>query len=244
MPRISDRLHRVNQLLSEAYGPPPRTPLPFGNKKDPLDELIFITLSQRTHGPGTDRAFENLKARFSSWDEVAEAPLEEITRLIEPSGLAFLKAPRILRILRDIVADRGSCDLSFLHECSDDQAYAYLQNRLRAGYKTTWCVMLYSLSRDVFPADVHALRVLRRLGLLPTEHRHETVNRRIHDFVPPGNRYELHVNLILHGRAVCRERPACGQCVLKPMCPWAAIHSSGEHCGDALLGRNHSSRVI
>jgi endonuclease III len=203
---------------------PKRFPLPFANKADPLDELVFITLSQRTHGPGTSRAFDNLKSRFATWDEAAEASLQVITELIEPSGLAFLKAPRILRILHDIKADQGRCDISFLHELSDDEAYAYLQNRLRAGYKTTWCVLLYSLGRDVFPADAHALRVLRRLGVLPTGHRHETINRRIHQFVPPGNRFELHVNLILHGRAVCREKPLCDRCVLRSRCVWFANH--------------------
>ena len=38
--------------------------------------------------------------------------------------------------------------------------------------------------------------------------------------VTPEDAYELHVNLIRHGRAVCRPKPRCGECALRRMCPW------------------------
>ena len=28
------------------------------------------------------------------------------------------------------------------------------------------------------------------------------------------------MNLIRHGRAVCRPKPRCGECALRRMCPW------------------------
>ena len=36
---------------------------------------------------------------------------------------------------------------------------------------------------------------------------------------PPEDAYELHLNLIRHGRAICRPRPRCGECELRRMCP-------------------------
>jgi endonuclease III len=36
----------------------------------------------------------------------------------------------------------------------------------------------------------------------------------------PDDAYELHMNLITHGRRVCRPRPRCDACGLRPMCPW------------------------
>jgi endonuclease III len=38
--------------------------------------------------------------------------------------------------------------------------------------------------------------------------------------IPPEDAHELHVNLIRHGRAVCRPKPRCGECSLRRMCPW------------------------
>ena len=43
----------------------------------------------------------------------------------------------------------------------------------------------------------------------------------------PEDAYELHVNLITHGRRVCRPRPRCEQCGLRRMCPWLPA-SSGQ----------------
>ena len=38
--------------------------------------------------------------------------------------------------------------------------------------------------------------------------------------VDPEDAYELHMNLIRHGRAICRPKPRCGECALRRMCPW------------------------
>ena len=36
----------------------------------------------------------------------------------------------------------------------------------------------------------------------------------------PGDAYELHINLIRHGREVCRPTPRCEVCALRRMCPY------------------------
>ena len=38
--------------------------------------------------------------------------------------------------------------------------------------------------------------------------------------VDPEDAYELHMNLIRHGREVCRPKPRCEECGLRRMCPW------------------------
>ena len=66
-----------------------------GNKDDPLDELVFILLSQMTTGPSYNRVFDQLKAACPSWDAVLEMPLERLQALIKDAGLSNQKAPRI-----------------------------------------------------------------------------------------------------------------------------------------------------
>jgi endonuclease III len=43
---------------------------------------------------------------------------------------------------------------------------------------------------------------------------------------PPEDAYEFHINLIQHGRAICRPRPRCWECGLRRMCPWYREHKA------------------
>ena len=76
----------------------------------PIDELVLTVLSQNTNDRNRDVAYERLRDRFESWDEVREAPVDEVEEAIRPGGLAVTKAPRIQEILRAI----GDDDLSRL----------------------------------------------------------------------------------------------------------------------------------
>ena len=85
--------------------------------------------------------------------------------------------------------------------------------------------MLYSFGRQVFPADTHVGRVLsrpepyRELGLSLEGLDHKQLQRELIDLIPPNLRYSLHVNLVQHGRTVCRSiAPLCNQCELRTFC--------------------------
>ena len=79
--------------------------------------------------------------------------------------------------------------------------------------------MIFSFDRPEIPVDVHVMRVGGRLGLFregaPFDEAHEEM-RAVTD---PEDAYELHINLITHGRRVCRPKPRCGECGLARMCP-------------------------
>jgi endonuclease III len=87
---------------------------------------------------------------------------------------------------------------------------------------------MYTLGRDVFPADVHCLRVMERLGwLMRNGQRMETMADEAQSLIPPALRKELHISLIQHGRAVCKPaKPDCGACCLARFCRMC-------HSGDA-----------
>src|SRR5688500_12046613 len=105
---------RVHELLIQEYGT--RTPL----VRDPLDGLILIILSQATSDINSDRAFRNLQENYPSWDTVLSAPLGEVADAIRCGGLANQKAARIQQLLREIQAERGNLDLSWLHDASTE----------------------------------------------------------------------------------------------------------------------------
>ena len=200
------RLRAIGRRLARAYGtPPPPRHLP------PLEELVLTVLSQHTSDTNRDRAYADLRRRFPSWDEVADAPLPALGRAIKRGGLGPTKAVRIRAILRAI--RDGGVPL-------DERAFTGME----VGPKTAACVLLFSLDRAYFPVDTHVHRVAKRLGLVSARADAVATQVAFQESVPPEDMYPLHMNLIRHGRAVCVAlRPRCSECVLNDLCPKVGV---------------------
>lgn len=186
---------------------------------DPLDVLIQTILSQSTTNVNSHRAFESLKKRFPTWESARRARASSIEAAIRSGGLARQKSVRIKTLLNEIHRKRGSLDLSFLHTAPLDQAREFLSGFKGVGPKTVACTLLFACNRPVFPIDTHIFRIGRRLGLIPARCSDEEAHRLMERMIPPERHYEVHVNLIRHGRKVCRPTgPLCEQCCLIDYC--------------------------
>ncbi len=84
--------------------------------------------------------------------------------------------------------------------------------------------MLFTFGRPEIPVDMHVKRVGGRLGLFRPNASFEEAHDEMLAITPPEDAYELHINLIRHGRAICRPQPRCGECALRRMCPWYRRH--------------------
>ena len=209
-------LHYIVQNLERVYGVPENK-----RSSDPLDMLIKIILSQATSDTNSHRTFAALKKRFHTWDAALRARTQTIAETIRSGGLANQKAQVIKDVLRQIKDEHGTLDLDFLHEFDAGAATRYLKQFRGIGPKTIACTLLFACRKEVFPLDTHIFRVLRRVGLIPqkcTDQRaHEIMNRT----VPKGKFYSFHVNLIRHGRALCRPRePLCERCPIVEYCDY------------------------
>src|SRR5438445_8105324 len=112
--RLRRKVHRIAALLHSAYGSPHHD-----NKEDPLDELIFIVLSQMTTQPSFGRVFQRLRARIGRWDRLLDMSLPRIRRLIGDAGLSNQKAPRLRAIVRRLLADFGRVSLARLRQANN-----------------------------------------------------------------------------------------------------------------------------
>jgi len=213
----------VADRLNAEYGKPNYDPLPLGNKPDPVDELVYIILTVMTEF-GIERVYSAIRQRFATWDDVLAAPASALAETLQPIGLSNQRAARIRGLLEEIQRREGKLDLSRLRQLSDAEAETYLCTLPGVGKKVARCVMLYSLGREVFPVDAHVLRVLKRLGLAEPDLTLQRAQDVLQERVPEFLRYTLHVNLVVHGRTVCRARkPKCGECVLASRCPSAQV---------------------
>jgi len=205
------RVLAIRDRLRELYGS--RRNDPHG---DPVHELVLTILSQNTSDGNRDVAYRRLRDRFDDWTEIRDAPTEAVIEAIRPGGLANTKAPRIQQVLAELGDDP---DLEWLRETPRGDAIAYLTSLPGVGRKTAACVMIFALDRPEIPVDTHVHRVGGRLGLFPPRIALEAAHDEMLAITDPEDAYELHLNLIAHGRTICRPRPRCGECELARMCP-------------------------
>jgi len=182
----------------------------------PIAELVRTVLSQNTSDGNRDRAYGRLRERFPTWEGVRDAPVEEVIEALRPGGLANTKAPRIQAILREL---DDHPDLDWLEDAPRDEAIGFLVALPGVGRKTAACVMIFTFDRPEIPVDTHVYRVGTRLGLFRQGASFEEAHDEILRMVDPEDAYEFHINLIRHGRAICRPRPHCDECELLRMCP-------------------------
>jgi endonuclease-3 len=205
----------VCSRLERTYGLPR-----LGNPEDPLDDFVFIVLSNKTSPAVAARTYEAVKAAFPSWDALLESDPRKLRALLKPAGLSRVKADQIRKAVRAIRRDFGACDLSSLRNLPADQAEAYMASLPGASTKVAKCVALYTLGAAVLPVDAHVHRVASRLGWT-ARRRADQCHEELEALVPLQWRYAFHVGCILHGREICRQRrPACSECNLRHHCEY------------------------
>ena len=192
-----------------------------GNLDDPLDELIFIILSDQTEEYAYVKTYKALRESSPTWEYVRREPVDSIAAAIKHGGLQNKKARYIKGALERIKADFGELSLDSLREMSDEEAILYLDSLPGVSAKNARCILMYSMNRKVFPVDTHVWRICRRLGLTPPVPKPTTAQQRdLEAIVPEEIRYSLHVNMVSHGREVCTTYwPKCEECVLADICP-------------------------
>ena len=194
------------------------------NRKNPLDELLFIFCSTKTQESSYLGTYAALREEFSTFSRLAEAPAEFIARPLVPGGLHRQKSQAIRSTCDAIIARFGRLTLAPLQDLDDAACEAFLTSLPGVGKKIARCVMMYSLGREVFPVDTHCWRIARRLGWVrPTQKDGHCAPRdmdRLQQKIPPALRFSLHVNFVSLGREFCTAgAPDCDGCPIRSLCP-------------------------
>lgn len=220
---IRDKFDEIERLLDVTYGP-----RVLRESGDPISELIGTILSQNTSDVNTARSMARLREEFPTWEEVSEAPVEDVVDAIRSGGLANRKAPRIQAVINTVVERRGDTDLRFLAVLPLAEAQEWLTSMHGVGPKTAACVLLFSLGRPAMPVDTHVHRVMLRLGVVPPRTSPENTERILEALIGPEPQrvYAVHVETISHGRQICKAlRPKCDICPLRELCDYAQSRS-------------------
>lgn len=213
------RVRALARRLERVHGP-----FQAKSKGDPVAGLVQTILSQATSDHNSTLAFERLKARFPHWNDLLEAPVEELEAAIRPGGLSHNKARTIREVLTKLRDRPEGWSLDHLSALPVSEAIDQLRSLPGVGVKTASCVLLFDLGRPVMPVDTHVHRLSRRLGLADQRATAEQTFEVLMAIIPPELICPVHLWLIAHGRAVClARRPRCRGCSLADLCPSRSV---------------------
>jgi endonuclease III len=210
---VTEKVVSCIRVLEELYGVPKVDPM------NPVDLLVMTILSQNTSDTNSLRAFGHLKSSYAGYEEILVAKVEDIADKIRTGGLADIKARRIKETLSKICRDAGAITLSFLADLDKNKAREYLLTLPGVGPKTAAVVLLFAFGFPFMPVDTHVYRVSRRLGIIAEDANIEMAQSILEENVPPEKYLSLHLNLLNHGRRICKARgPKHEVCALRDYC--------------------------
>ena len=213
---LTEKAKQITLALERKFGVPKRE-----NILDPLSTLVLTVLSQSTNDKNRDTAYQQLKKRFPTWEDVMNGNVKKIADAIRPGGLANQKSERIKNILKWIYDEYGSLNLDCLCDMEADQTIEKFTRLKGVGVKTISVVMMFSCGIDIFPVDTHVHRICRRMGLVPEKASAEKTFWEMRPLVPRGKSFSLHMNFLKLGRTICYARkPRCEKCSIMRFCDY------------------------
>jgi endonuclease-3 len=216
------KVKKVIQILEDLYG------VPEAERIDPVDLLVATILSQNTTDKNSLKAFGNLKSSYLDYESLLSAPEAQIEEKIRVGGLAEMKSNRIKAALEKIKADAGSIDLGFIGEMDLREARDYLLSLRGVGPKTAAVVLLFAFHKATMPVDTHVFRVSKRIGLVPENSNIKEAQAVLEKKTPLDKYISLHINLIRHGRLICKARnPIHSDCALRDICDYYSVGVRG-----------------
>ncbi len=177
---------------------------------DPLQLLIATRLSAQCTDARVNLVTPELFGKYKTLDDLANAEVEDVERIIRSCGFYHDKARDIVGIAKKIKSDFNGEVPSTIED---------LTSLPGVGRKTANLIM-----GDVFHApssvvtDTHLIRISNRIGLVDTKDP-KKVEFELRKLLPPDESNDFCHRTVLHGRAVCTARKAhCDICTLKDFC--------------------------
>ena len=206
----------IYERLLDHYGPQHWWPA-----DSPFEVMAGAVLVQSTAWRNVEHAIDNLKASDSLHpDAIRSMGLDELERLIRPSGFFRVKASR-LRALCDYLGDRYSDSIRHMAERPTHELRRELLAVYGIGEETADDILLYALDRPVFVIDTFTRRIFHRLGWCEQDASYANLQAMFHQHLPRDVALfnEYHALIVRHGNTICRKRPDCESCPLLTDCP-------------------------
>lgn len=175
----------------------------------PFQLLVATVLSAQTTDVVVNSVTHVLFSRYPTPEDLALADVADVAELIYSTGFYRTKANHIIELAGQIV-DRYQGEVP-----TDLEDLTTLAG---VGRKTANVVRSVSFGLPGLPVDTHVTRLSNRLGLSSSQNP-EVIEQDLCALLPESRWGAFSLQLILHGRKICRARtPSCFRCELAPSC--------------------------
>lgn len=173
--------------------------------------LVSVRLAAQCTDARVNVVVEKLYEKFPDVDALAEAPVEEIEKLVHPCGLGNSKARDIsacMKMLRDRYGGRVPDSMEELLSLPG------------VGRKSANLIMGDVFGKPAIVTDTHCIRLVNRMGIVDGIKEPGKVEKALWKLVPPEEGNDFCHRLVDHGRTVCtaRTKPFCERCCLSDVC--------------------------
>lgn len=159
--------------------------------------LVSVRLAAQCTDARVNVVVEDLYAKYPDVAALAEAPVEEIEKIVRPCGLGKSKARDIsacMRILRDKYDGKVPDDFDELLALPG------------VGRKSANLIMGDVFGKPAIVTDTHCIRLCNRIGLVDNIKEPKKVEMALWKIIPPEEGSDFCHRLVHHGRDVCTAR--------------------------------------
>lgn len=182
--------------------------------EDAWQLLVAVRLAAQCTDERVNVVTEKLFSVYHTPQKLADAPVENIEKIVRPCGLGNTKARDIKLCMTRICREYGGFAPSDFEE---------LLSLPGVGRKSANLIMGDIFKKPAIVADTHCIRLSNRFGLCSTRDP-KKVELALKKLVEPSESNDFCHRLVLHGRAVCTARsPSCERCRLFYVCKRAGV---------------------
>jgi endonuclease-3 len=176
--------------------------------RDAFELLVATILSAQSTDARVNLVTPALFERYPDAAALAAARTPELEKMIVSTGFFRQKSKSLIGMATMLIeTHRGQVP-------ADMDALTKLPG---VGRKTANVVLGHALGVPGLPVDRHVLRVANRIGLVKNDDP-VRVETQLCEMLPPERWTRASDVLILHGRRICRPKPLCPRCNVRPDC--------------------------
>ena len=173
--------------------------------------LVSVRLAAQCTDARVNGVVEKRYEKFPDVNALADAPVEEIEKIVRPCGLGNSKARDIsacMKMIRDVYGGNVPEDFDKLLALPG------------VGRKSANLIMGDVFGKPAIVTDTHCIRLVNRMGLVDGIKEPAKVEKELWKIIPAKEGNDFCHRLVNHGRAVCtaRTKPHCESCCLEEIC--------------------------
>lgn len=178
--------------------------------------LVSVRLAAQCTDARVNVVVEGLYEKYPTMEALADAPVEEIEKIVHPCGLGRSKARDISACMKMLRSEYGGRVPDTMEE---------LLRLPGVGRKSANLIMGDVYKKPAIVTDTHCIRLVNRMGLVDHIKEPAKVERELWKIVPPEEGNDFCHRLVYHGREVCtaRTKPYCDRCCLQDVCKKVGI---------------------